>query len=43
MASRPWASRSTMTVDRDGVAKRVKGVRLYGDGLIRAQFAEFTS
>jgi peptide/nickel transport system substrate-binding protein len=31
------------TVTRDGVAKRVKGVRLYGDGLIRAQFAEFTS
>jgi peptide/nickel transport system substrate-binding protein len=29
-------------ITRDGVQKGVTGVRLYGDGLIRAQFAGFT-
>jgi peptide/nickel transport system substrate-binding protein len=29
-------------INRDGISKKVTGLRLYGDGLIRAQFAGFT-
>jgi peptide/nickel transport system substrate-binding protein len=29
-------------INRHGVSRTVKGVQLYGDGLIRAYFAEFT-